>query len=83
VLDEGAQLGQDLAFARVIQEYPRRHRGKARQQRLQPAVRDRRLGERPGKLSQSNAFNRRPEKRWVVMRDKRSRYDRLERLVAD
>jgi hypothetical protein len=50
VFDECAQLGQDLAFAWVVEKNPWRGDSEARQQRLQSAVSNWGFRERTGNL---------------------------------
>src|SRR5262245_24942057 len=82
VLDEGAELGQDLAFAGVVEEDARRRDGVGREQGLQPSVGDRRGDERAGHLRETQTPDRRADQRGVVVGDERARDDRLHRLVA-
>ncbi|HZS81309.1 MAG TPA: hypothetical protein VFA50_00440 [Stellaceae bacterium] len=82
MLDEGTQFRQGLAPARIIEEDPGRRDGKGREQRVQSALFDRRLGERAGQLSKAQPLERRSEERRVVMRDERPGDDHFDGLVA-
>ena len=82
VLDERAQLGQDLMSIGVVEKNPRRCDSERRQERSQSPVRNRRLGERAGHLCKSYTLDRRSKECGVVVRNERPGDDCLDRLVA-
>src|SRR5947208_623241 len=82
VIDEGAQLGQDLALAEMVEEDARRRGGDVVQYRSEFSRSYRVLGDRPGRLRQPDALHRGPEQRRIVMRDQRARDERVDRPVA-
>ena len=79
--DEGTQLRENLTSIRIIEENAGRRDREGCEQRLQPAVGDRRLDERGGRLRESYALNRRSDQRRVVVRDERAGDNRLDRPV--
>src|SRR5262249_34811750 len=82
VLYEHAQFGQDLTSPWIVQKDSWRGDGEGRQQRSQSAVGNRRSSNRTRYLRKSHTLDRGSEECRVVVRDQRSRDDRLHRLVA-